>query len=71
MKISYERLNQIIEEEVVRFKKLNEAEGIGGGVQAQIGTIDYAKIQAKKGIDAASDGAAMIAAVQAAVKGIK
>lgn len=24
MKISYERLNQIIEEEVVRFKKLNE-----------------------------------------------
>lgn len=25
MKISYERLNQIIEEEVVRFKKLNEA----------------------------------------------
>jgi len=27
MKISYERLNQIIEEEVVRFKSLNEAEG--------------------------------------------
>lgn len=25
MKISYERLNQIIEEEVVRFKKINEA----------------------------------------------
>ena len=25
MKISYERLNQIIEEEVTRFKKLNEA----------------------------------------------
>lgn len=24
MKISYERLNQIIEEEVVRFKKINE-----------------------------------------------
>ena len=24
MKISYEKLNQIIEEEVVRFKKLNE-----------------------------------------------
>lgn len=24
MKISYERLNQIIEEEVVRFKRLNE-----------------------------------------------
>ena len=24
MKISYERLNQIIEEEVIRFKKLNE-----------------------------------------------
>ena len=26
MKISYERLNQIIEEEVVRFKQLNEAD---------------------------------------------
>jgi len=25
MKISYERLNQIIEEEVVKFKRLNEA----------------------------------------------
>lgn len=27
MKISYERLNQIIEEEVVRFKRLNEEQG--------------------------------------------
>lgn len=28
MKISYERLNQIIEEEVVRFKSLNEQVGL-------------------------------------------
>ena len=31
MKISYERLNQIIEEEVVRFKRLNEDTSAGPG----------------------------------------
>ena len=69
MKITYERLNQIIEEEVDNFKKLNEQMGIGGGVQASPGSLDAIKIKAKKAIDAATSVDQLVKAAQDAVKG--
>lgn len=53
MKISYERLNQIIEEEVVRFKRLNEQETPAAPVDPN--SPDYIRAQAKAALDKVYD----------------
>ena len=50
MKISYERLNQIIEEEVVRFKNLNEQSA---------DPIDSARTRIRNAIDQVKDVAVL------------
>ena len=45
MKITYERLNQIIEEEVVKFKNLNEQTTVDPN------SPDYIRAQAKAALD--------------------
>lgn len=54
MKISYERLNQIIEEEVSRFKKLNEQTAA-----VDPNSPDYIRAQAKAALDKVFDAAAL------------
>jgi hypothetical protein len=50
MKISYERLNQIIEEEVTRFKSLNEQ---------SVDPIDSARTRIRNAIDQVKDVAVL------------
>ena len=52
MKISYERLNQIIEEEVNRFKKLNE---VVLDTKVDISTLDGAKSALQSAISSSKD----------------
>jgi len=56
MKITYERLNQIIEEEVVKFKKLNEDVSVG----------DIVKL-----IEVQTDAGKLKSALKAAIANIK
>lgn len=55
MKITYERLNQIIEEEVLKFKNLNEQEI----ASVDTNSPDYIRAQAKAALDKVYDTAAL------------
>ena len=67
MKISYEKLNQIIEEEVARFKRLNEVEV---ATKVDTKTLDGAKALLQNAITSAKDLTQLKAAVSAALGNI-
>jgi len=66
MKITYERLNQIIEEEVSRFKKLNEQ-------SSQLSPLDQAISEMKSKIAGKPDAAVsdLVNKIKALTAGIK